>query len=578
MIDDNSSVASAVSADWSPTMLRNAPGTAHATVALCLFLASGFFADSAPTSVKLHTDSLVVALDAKSAWTIRSVDFKGERLIIPAGGQGAVLMPPSGRWIGSAMGPDEAATISSFAVSVDDQPVLGGGAVDLKGTRFRLRKESMLDQFRHSAETIIEGDTIHQRHEFTAAADMDLKTFHGFIYSFSPKADSWLAGTAGGDLAQGEFKSANAHVPAASVRWLALHNAEAGKGVVIHFQTPFTGRRGAARIWDAKSYRKLLFQPRLRKVSAGTRLEYRMAMRFIDAKADEWESSARKAAAELQVRFPALEAATEDESGIPQTGLLTLKSKNYTIPIAAERAWTIERMLHRGTEFSGNNGFYGTVLTPVGGKWWGTGHGEGGREVVRSLTLTADGSSRPIRMADTVAGRKVRLRKESTIWKFKAVVDVEVTDEHVLEHTRLEVLEDCETSILYFFMHCFPPTTKAWLAELADGSIEEGRLTDAKKMAVTKDTRWVAQFDPESNRGLLCYTPKVITGTRSASLIWDLDRYHKYYLCQNRGQKFRQGDVLDYSVIVKVVEGETGNWTATKKAAEALKRQFPPER
>lgn len=172
---------------------------------------------------------------------------------------------------------------------------------------------------------------------------------------------------------------------------------EAGQGVVVHLQTPFTGREGAARIWDAKSYRKLLFQPQLRKVPAGTRLEYRMAMRFIDAKADEWEPLARKAASELQSRFPITEAANLAESGIPKVGLFTLKSKNYTIPIAADRAWTIERMLHRGTEFSGNNGFYGTVVAPLAGKWWGTGHGEGGREVVHSLVLTVDGKNQPIR-------------------------------------------------------------------------------------------------------------------------------------------------------------------------------------
>lgn len=542
-----------------------------------LLVASLFSAVGAPTSVQLHTESLSISMDAKSAWTIRSVDFKGERLIIPAGGQGAVLMPASGKWIGSAMGPDEAEAISSFAVSVDGIPADGDGTLSLEGKKFQLRKESMLDQFRHVAETVIKGDTIHQRHEFTATADMDLKTFHGFIYSFTPKANSWLAGTTGGGLEQDEFKSGNAHVPSTSVRWLALHDAAAGNGVVLHFQTPFIGRQGTARIWDAKSYRKLLFQPKLRKVSTGTRLEYQMAMRFIDAKAEAWEPLARKAAAELQARFPAPEAEVTDESGVPQTGLLTLKSKNYTIPIAADRAWTIERMLHRGQEFSGNNGFYGTVVAPVAGKWWGTGHDEGGREVVHSLVLTADGKNQPIQMEDTVAGRQVHLRKESTIWKFKATVDVEINDDHVLERTRLEVLEDCETSILYFFMHCFPPRTKAWLAELADGSITEGKLTDAKNMAVTKDTRWVAQFDPESKRSLLCYTPKIITGSRSASLIWDLDRYHKYYLCQNRGQKFRQGEVLDFSVIVKCVEGESGNWEATKKAVAKLKIQFPPQ-
>jgi hypothetical protein len=122
----------------------------------------------------------------------------------------------------------------------------------------------------------------------------------------------------------------------------------------------------------------------------------------------------------------------------------------------------------------------------------------------------------------------------------------------------------------------FHPRRNAWLAELADGPIEGGALTDVRTMAVSKVTRWVAQFDPESKRSVLCCTPKVITGTRSASLIWDLDRYHKYYLCQNRGQKFMKGEVLDYTVLMKSIDGESGDWVATKLAVPKLKVQFPP--
>jgi len=61
-------------------------------------------------------------------------------------------------------------------------------------------------------------------------------------------------------------------------------------------------------------------------------------------------------------------------------------------------------------------------------------------------------------------------------------------------------------------------------------------------------------------------------------MIWDLKHYHKYYLQQNRGQAFRKGDTLDYSVIVKIVPDENGDWTATKSAAAALKESFPEVR
>ena len=96
------------------------------------------------------------------------------------------------------------------------------------------------------------------------------------------------------------------------------------------------------------------------------------------------------------------------------------------------------------------------------------------------------------------------------------------------------------------------------------------------KMTVNKDVRWVAQYEPDLRVGLLCYTPKVISGPRSASMIWQKGHYHKYYLKQNNGQSFKAGDRLDFSVIVKVVAKETGDWAATKAAAVGLAEAYPP--
>ena len=214
-------------------------------------------------------------------------------------------------------------------------------------------------------------------------------------------------------------------------------------------------------------------------------------------------------------------------------------------------------------------------MTPKGGKWWGTGHTEGGREQVRSLLLTVDGKSAPPGGDRSYKGKDLVLVKESTIWKFSVRALVRVQPDLIVERTELKALEDCELSILYYFMHCFPPSSTRWLAELPDGRIDAGELTHSAKMAVNKTTRWVAQYDPAMELSMLCYTPKVITGPRSASMIWDKERYHKYYLQQNRGQAFPAGDHMDYTVVVKMVPGETGDWAATRAAATKLKELFP---
>ncbi len=264
------------------------------------------------------------------------------------------------------------------------------------------------------------------------------------------------------------------------------------------------------------------------------------------------------------------------DAGIPEKGFLTLKTENYTVPIDAASGWTIDKMFYRDQQFGLSNGHYGTVLKPKRGNWWGTGHTEGGREVVHKLRLIVDDKQVAItKTGETVTGKKIQLIKESTIWKFKVRAEVILTGDHVFEQTTLEALEDCETSLIYYFMHCFPPTTTQWIAQLPDGSLEKGLLTHSKKMAVRKNTTWVAQYDEKKQLGLICYTPKVIAGKRSASHIWDLDRYHKYYLRHNSGQSFKQGEKLDFTVIVKAVPHETGDWKTTRKAATGLMKQFP---
>ena len=267
------------------------------------------------------------------------------------------------------------------------------------------------------------------------------------------------------------------------------------------------------------------------------------------------------------------------DPGVPETGFLTLETDNYTIPMDAASGWTIDKMFYKGHEFGLNNGQYGTVMRPKGQQWWGTGHKEGGREVVHKLQLIVDGKEVPItKTGETIKGQRIEFIKESTIWKFKVRAETTITNSEVFERTQLEALADCELDLLYYFMHCFPPSSTKWMARLPDGTIETGPLSHSKKMAVSQDTSWVAQFNPAEQLSVLCYTPRVITGNKSASMIWDLDRYHKYYLRHNDGQAFKKGEKLDFTVIVKAIPQETGDWKATQKAATELMKQFPAEK
>jgi hypothetical protein len=212
----------------------------------------------------------------------------------------------------------------------------------------------------------------------------------------------------------------------------------------------------------------------------------------------------------------------------------------------------------------------------------GTGHTEGGHEIVHSVTLRVDGGPEapvgPEMIGKTIRGHKLTVLKHSTIWKFDCTAEVTVTDDCVYERTKLRALADCKLNLLYYFMHCFQPTTTTWLAELPDGTFAQGDLNSDGKMKINKNTRWAAQYDPTTGLGFLCYTPKVISGPGSLSMIWDLDAkcYHKYYVRANEARAFKRDDELGYTIIVKIVKDETGDFAATKAAARELEKEYPP--
>lgn len=61
-------------------------------------------------------------------------------------------------------------------------------------------------------------------------------------------------------------------------------------------------------------------------------------------------------------------------------------------------------------------------------------------------------------------------------------------------------------------------------------------------------------------------------------MLWDIDRYHKFYTRRvGADETYKTGDKLDYTMIVRGVKGETGDWTATKATVEQLKAKYPPQ-
>lgn len=544
---------------------------------LTLLLASIASAQVPQGAITLKTGQLTSQLGSKAGWTITSIEYDGFKASVPVGGQGAVA-DVGGKWHGSGMDVPEEVESVSLLVADEERAIEPGATVEAPAVT--VRKQSRFAGLSHRAETSFEDGLIVQQHDFEATSDVKLNSFYAFIYSVTPGTTDWLAQPLEGPQVAGEFTTSKAQLLNRNVRWVAQYDRAAGKGVLFYYVTPFSGPGSRTSLWDQPNYHKFFAQPCAGEIKAGTKLSYRMVIDLFSAPAEGWREEVTQQVEDLQERFPQEEVRQVTprlyDEGVPEEGMLTVQTAHYKLVFSAQQAWTIYSFEYDGKLIGPPSGFYGTVLVPTGGKWIGTGHTEGGREIVHSVKLLVDDVETPIAVGSTVQGHRVTLVKDSTIHKFRAKATITVTDDEVIERQQLEASEDMSLELMYLFMHCWADSTKRWIAGLPNGETIEGEF-DGQGNSVLKDVQWVAEYEPTMGLGIVAYTPTVITGPGSYCMIWEVPgRYNKMYFRRTSGgESFPTGTALDYTVVVRGVPGETGDWAATKAAAMDLAARFP---
>lgn len=252
---------------------------------------------------------------------------------------------------------------------------------------------------------------------------------------------------------------------------------------------------------------------------------------------------------------------------------MAVETRDYRVEFAGDRAWTIFRILHRGTLIGDRNGFYGTVLVPEGGKWIGTGHTEGGLEQVESAVLTIDGQPVDLKDQAVYRGSRAELRKTSALGPLRLEAAYAVLDDCILERHRYQAPQDTKLHLLYGFMHCWLPCTTAWTAEKSDGSRVSGSFDSKGDFELRADVKWTALFDPLSRKAALAWFPTVLAGQGHRTAYWDKTNYHKLYTQLFSGASLPQGTQLDARLVVQVLDCTADNWQQAAQDAAARLQQ-----
>lgn len=273
----------------------------------------------------------------------------------------------------------------------------------------------------------------------------------------------------------------------------------------------------------------------------------------------------------------ALSAAPAAFAAGPKPGpvaYVTLETRDFRVEIAGDRAWTISRIVHRGAEITGRTGFYGTVFSAQGGRWIGTGHNEGGVEKVEQAVLTVDGQTRELSDGAAYRGARLELRKQSFLGPIRLEAVYTVTDDAIVERHRYEFTEEVKVGTMYAFMHPFLPSTKAWLAETADGRRVEGGFDEGGGHRLREDVRWTAIHDPTARRATLVWSPQVIEGRDLKTFYWDKNVYHKLYHSIYAKTTVPAGTRREVAVELRCVEAGAEDWQpAVTRLVEQLRQR-----
>lgn len=265
-----------------------------------------------------------------------------------------------------------------------------------------------------------------------------------------------------------------------------------------------------------------------------------------------------------------------------QTGLtevmklppITLESGDLSLHILPARAWTYDEIRYQGNALTNPGSHSGLVFNLGAGKFVGSGHTEGGREQVQSVSLTVDGKPVNYSGGGTVKGDVVELTKESNLvgTHLKSVLRLK---NGVLECEHdLKVNDEIMLDQIYAFMFQWTTQTTQWMARNTKDVLREGDFSSAdKKWELLDNVQWTSIYNPVHQVAALTIFPD---GSQQGENIrhgyWNVHAsYHKQYYQPVSKRALPKDSTYHWQAKLVLVPAEEGRWK--EAVQDAVKAQ-----
>ena len=267
-----------------------------------------------------------------------------------------------------------------------------------------------------------------------------------------------------------------------------------------------------------------------------------------------------------------------------QENWLSVENKSLYVDFMEEWAWTIRNIRYLGDEIVGEYGAHGSVVrvdTGAGPKdyyYIGTSHGH---ERVNTFSIVVDGREQQYKSGSTCSGKKITVRKESSLGPFDHTMEITFPDSgnYIIEKHSYKVVEDLNErfSFLFAFMHELSTTFDFWLAVLPDWGELEGNLQKRiqGRISLGRDIKSIVFYSSANRRGVTLVYPQVYKGAGKLKVeikngstehfgtsIVDMKIGNSklYFRPEIKMIEYKVGDTFEYSIKVVPFSAESDEW------------------
>lgn len=251
---------------------------------------------------------------------------------------------------------------------------------------------------------------------------------------------------------------------------------------------------------------------------------------------------------------------------------LVLKTARMSVRIQPKNAWTINLVQWEEKTIVPEKGFQGLVIDLDNGKFVGSGHTEGGREEVLSISLSADGKAVEATNGGVVEGKDIVLTKTAKLAGAHLESIIRVREDSLEQRHHLKIEEDFSIGKAYAFMFPWSTQTDGWMALTTQGETLEGGFGEAK-WELTKDVQWAAIYDPSIQVAMLTqFDSQSQAGAGVRHGYWNQPVYHKQYYQPLARRALKAGEEFSYAATLRPISATPAEW---KEKVRATAEQHP---